>query len=248
MAEQTMSERSDRYVDESVSELQQANLSPIDGYENQEIMPLENAVEKLVPFVKDISKYVDTARQKCNRTSGLLTWDESAAIYLYTMPIKFFSSLNKSLRAKDRSALKPWFAFLKLFMNGLQKLPSSQIKVWRGVAGDIGTFPNENEDTIWWSVNSSSIVLNVVQMFLSETSTLFAIDAIHGKNISEYSSFPEEQEVLLMPGTRVRVKSKSTHLKGSFFIIHLEEKLTVEQNSQGLVYVKGSSKCKLMAH
>ena len=248
MAEQTMSERSDRYVDESVSELQQANRSPIDGYENQEILPLENAVEKLVPFVRDIAKYADTAKKNCNRTSGLLTWDESAAIYLCSMPIPLYCCLNQKLRAKDRSALEPWFAFLKLFMNGLQKLPSSQIRVWRAIQDDSGTLPDENEETIWWSMSSTSIVLNVVQMFLTDTSTLFVIDAIHGKNISEYSAFPEEQEVILMPGTRLRVKSKSIHVVGSFSIIHWEEKLTVEQNSQRLVYVKGSPKYKLTTH
>ena len=245
MAEQTMSKRSERYVNKNISELQQASRSPIDGYENEETMPLENAVEKLVPFVKDISKYVDTARQKCNRTSGLLTWDESAAIYLYTMTTNFFSSLNKSLRDKDRSALTPWFAFLKLFMNGLQKLSSSHIRVWRAIENDIGTFPNGNEEIIWWSVNSTSIRLNVVQVSLNETSILCAIDTIHGKNISEYSVFPEEQEVILMPGTCVRVKSQSINVVINFSIIHFEEKLTVEQNSQRLVYVKGSLKCTL---
>jgi hypothetical protein len=230
MAEETIVIRSDRYGNKNVSELQQANRSPIDGYEDQEIMPLENAVEKIVPFVRDIVKYADSAKQECNRISDRLTWDESAAIYLYTMPINFYSCLNKTLRAEDRSALKPWFAFLKLFMSALQKLPSSKTTVWRAVADDMSSFPNVNNEIIWWGVNSTSTALNVVQAFLSETGTLFAIETIHGKNISEYSAFPVEEEVLLMPGTRVRVKSKSINFIGRFSIVHLEEKLTVEQN------------------
>ena len=230
-----MPKRGDRYGNKSFSELQQANRSPIAGYEDQKIMPLENAVEKIVPFVKDVVQYANTAKEKCNRISDLLTWDESAAIYLYTMPINFYSRLNQTLRAKNRHALKPWFAFLKLFMSALNKLPSSKTTVWRAVTNDIGTLPGDNKETIWWGINSTSMALNVVQAFLSEPWTLFAIDTIHGKNIAEYSAFPCEQEVILMPGTHVRVKSKSLNCIGSFSIVHWEEKLEVEQDPKRLV-------------
>ena len=243
MAEEIMSIRSSRYSNKNFSELQQANRSPIDGYENQAIMPLENAVEKLVPFIRNIVQYAHTAKQQCNRTSDHLTLDESAAIYLYTMSIDFFSDLNQTLRAKNRSALKPWFAFLKLFMSALKKLPSSKTTVWRAVANDIGTSLMDNDESIWWSVNSTSTNLNVVQVFLNnDTGTLFAIDTSHGKMISEYSNFPEEEEVLLMPGTRVRVKTKMNSGIRLFSIVHLEEKPAVEQNPERLVCVRGSPK------
>jgi hypothetical protein len=172
-------------VNKTVSELQQANRSPIYGYESLEIMALENAVEKFVPFVDNIAQYVDDAKQKCNRFSTILTWDESVAIYLYTMSTPFFSRLNDTLRAENRHALKPWFPYLKLFMSALEKIPSSSVTVWRAVSGDIGSFPIEDHVKICWSVNSSSTVLDVVELYLSNMGTLFAIDAIHGKNISE---------------------------------------------------------------
>jgi len=248
MAQKMTPMRSDRYVDKNVLELQQANYRPIDGYEDQDIMTLENAVEKIVPLVENIGTYVEDAKQKCNRNFNILTWDESASIYLYTMPTPFFSRLNKTLRAEDRCALKPWFPFLKLFMSALKKLPSSAERVWRAVAGDIGSFPFEENVQIWWSVNSFSTALDVIQLYIGDMGTLFAIDAIHGKNISEYSAFTEEQEVILMPGTRVRWKSKPLNFMDRLLIVHLEEERTIVQNIQRLVYVRDILKYKLIRY
>jgi hypothetical protein len=202
------------------------------------IMTLEEAVEKIAPFVNDSAKYVDDAKQKCNRNMNILTWDESAAIYLYTMSTPFFSCLNDTLRAENRYALKPWFAFLKLFIGALGKLPSSASTVWRAVSGDVDTFSVEDDAKVWWSVNSSSTDLNVVQLYLGERGTLFAIEAIHGKNISEYSAFPDEQEVILMPGTCLRMGSGPLNFIDRLFIVHLKEDSTTEENTQGLVHVK----------
>ncbi|CAF1488706.1 unnamed protein product [Adineta steineri] len=122
-----------RFVNHSLSELHEANRSPIFGYEDSPILTLEDSVEKLTPFVPRIKDYVMTAKNKCNQHSDLLTKDESAAIYLYSMASSFFSSLNTALRAENRHALKPWFAYLKLLMTALKTLPSIKAVVWRGV-------------------------------------------------------------------------------------------------------------------
>jgi hypothetical protein len=59
---------------------------------------------------------------------------------------------------------------------------------------------------------------------------VFAIDATNGKDISEFSTFQEEQEVILMPGSRLRVKSKPLDFRNSLFIVHLgEESTSVEK-------------------
>jgi len=221
-----------RFVNGGLFELQAANRSPIFGYQHLPIMSLEQAMEKIIPIVPEVEEYVLLAKQHCNRTSSVLTWDESAAIYLYSMPIDFFSHLNEYLRAEDRNALKPWFAFLKLFMTALQKLPSCKIVAWRGVVGDVGSAFTDNDMQTWWSVNSCSKALNVVELYLGEKGTVFAIDATNGKDISEFSTFQEEQEVILMPGSRFRVKSKSLNFKNTLFIVHLEEEPVSVENKQ----------------
>jgi len=221
---ETIFKRSDRYGNKTVQELLQANLSPIYGYEDVKITTLEEIIEKLAPFVNDIQEYVQSAKKNCNRDLNTLTWDQSAAIYLYTMSTPFYFRLNDALRAENRDALEPWFGFLKLFMNALRILPSSSDTVWRAIAADAGSAFVENELKICWGVNSFSTAPHVVELYLTETGgTLFAVTAIDCKDISNYSAFPKEKEVILMPGTSVRVKSKSLNHRNSLWIVHLEE-------------------------
>jgi hypothetical protein len=139
------------------------------------------------------------------------------------MPTRFFSCLNNALRAENRQALKPWFAFLKLFITALGKLPSMKKTVWRGVNYDDTLSFVDNDIHIWWSINSCSMALNIVQPYLGESGTLFAIDTIHGKDISAFSAVLDEQEVVLMPGTRVRRRHESLNFIDRLFVVHLEE-------------------------
>jgi len=98
--------------------------------------------------------------------------------------------------------------------------------------GDVGSTLVKNDVKAWWSVTSCSTDLSVVQMYLGDTGTVFAIEAIQGKCISAYSVFQEEQEVVLMPGTRLRVKSPPLNFENRLFIVHLKEEPPVIQNSR----------------
>ena len=221
-----------RFVNIGLGELQAANRSPIYGYQHLPVVSLERAVRTIIPIFPDVETYVPLAKQNCHQSSSLLTWDESAAIYLYSMPMGFFTCLNEYLRAENRDALKPWFSFLKLFITALEKLPPSDLIAWRGVAGDVGSAFAENNMQTWWSVNSCSKALNVVEMYLGDSGTVFAIDATNGKDISAFSVFQEEQEIILMPGSRFRVQSKSLNFNDKLFIVHLEEESTLTENKR----------------
>jgi hypothetical protein len=221
------------FVNNALSELQEVNRSPIYGYQHLPVLTLEEAIERITPPIPRAMDYVLTAKKKCNRKSSLLTRDESAAIYLYSMPISFFSCLNEALRAENRHALKPWFAFLKLFITALEKLPSTKKTVWRGVSGNVGSVFADGDVHIWWSINSCSMDLKVVEQYLGETGTLFAIDAINGKDISAFSTFPDEREVVLMPGTGLCARCQSISFVDRFFLVSLEE-----ENLQRLVCMR----------
>ncbi|CAF1310566.1 unnamed protein product [Adineta steineri] len=219
----TTTERRNRYVNQSAFELQQTNHSPIFGYEDQRLLTLEEAVDKILPSIDNNINYIICAKQECYRSSDLLSVDESAAIYLYTMSTPLFKCLNNILRSENRHELKPWFPFLKLFMSGLNKLPSSTVTVWRAVSGNMGSFSTEDNVKIWWSVNSSTTALNIIELYLGESGTLFAIEAVQGKDISLYSAFPEEQEVILMPGTCLRIKCEPCNFIDRLLVVHLKE-------------------------
>ncbi|CAF1123806.1 unnamed protein product [Adineta ricciae] len=216
--------RSERFVSTKSSDLKQMNLNPIYSYQHLRVRRLEEAVEGLDRWVPGLMTYVKKAKEDCNRSSSLLTHDESAAIYLYSMPIPFFSTLNATLRNKNRDALKPWFGYLKLFITALEKLPYVNTVVWRGVSGDIGSDFVDGSTETWWSVNSCSTDLNVVELYLGKTGTVFAIAVVNGKDISNYSAFKEEHEVVLLPGSALLIKSKPLSFEERLFIVHLEEK------------------------
>jgi hypothetical protein len=64
---------------------------------------------------------------------------------------------------------------------------------------------------------------NIVENYLGESGTLFAIKTDHGKDVSMFSAVPAEEEIILMPGTSVRAKSRSLNFIDRLFVIHLEE-------------------------
>jgi len=221
--EQQAEEKKKRFIDNTLSELDKANKSPIFGYQHLLVLPLEQAIETIIPLVPGLAEYAAQAKQLCNRESPLLSWDESAAIYLYSMPISFFALLNENLRAENRHALKPWFSFLKLFMTALEKLPSLTAVVWRGISSNISSNFRENTSLTWWSVNSCSTALNVVQLYLGDEGTVLCIHAYNGKDISAFSTFPDEHEIIIMPETRLHVKPNLLNFQDRLFIVHLEE-------------------------
>jgi hypothetical protein len=214
--------KSNRFVNNDISELQQANRTPISGYKDVPFMSLEEAVKSIVPFVPHVKNYADTAKARCKRNTTLSA-NESAAIYLYTMHTPFYPTLNEKLRAENPQALEPWFAFLKLFITAIEKLPSVAATVWRGIADNIhGSDFDEDDVHTWWSINSCSLKVDVARDFQGPRGTLLCIKTINGKNITEYSALQHDDEVVLMPGTDLRIKSRSLEPSGRS-IVHLEE-------------------------
>ena len=214
--------RHNRFTNNTLLELSDINRNPLFTYEDLSIVTLDKVVEELTPFVPDILNYVLKAREKCNRDSPLLTLDEAAAIYLYSMS-SFYSHLSILFRSENQHSTKPWFSFLKLLSTALKKLPSIEGPFWRGVNYDAALTYVENNEYTFWNVTACSKNLNAVKPFLGESGTLFLIDAIHGKDISQFSAVPDEQEVVLMPGTRVRCRCNSPDIDDHLFIVHLEE-------------------------
>ncbi|CAF1415578.1 unnamed protein product [Adineta ricciae] len=212
-------------------------LLPIDGYEHMPIVPLEIAIEPLVSFLPAIENYAFIVKERCqDQITDKLTVDEAASIMLYTMdwePIDecLYVSLNKTLRSETRNKLKPWYLYLKLFLTALSRLPDLHKFVYRGVKLDFSRFYKTDETITWWGFSSCTNNINVLQSdaFLGMTSerTLFTIECHSGKDISEYSYFASENEILLLPATQFRVRGCLDQGHG-LHLIQLEE---VQSNS-----------------
>ncbi|CAF2062510.1 unnamed protein product, partial [Rotaria magnacalcarata] len=204
-------------------------LPPVYGYHSEKLVPIEKALEPIIPHIDELPRYIKIAKKHCHFPSEHgLTQDQSAAIYIYTMEwgdTTLYRVLNRALRSENRQALKIWFPYMKLFDTALDKLPTVKEQVWRGVPIDIGKNFAKNQILTWWSVNSCSSSLNLIKNFLgdNQNSTLFLIEAINGKKVSGYTDYENEDEVILRMGTEFRVKGDSLAQSNSSCIVHLIE-------------------------
>ncbi|CAF3675920.1 unnamed protein product [Rotaria sordida] len=196
-------------------------LTPIEGYEKKDLVPVENAMAEIEPPIHNLRTMVWTAKRNSRNPSDGLTSDESASIHLYTLEWpeihqSVYTLLNEKLRSEKRSELQSWYSYLKLFLTALYKLPSLKKTIWRGIHGNV--FDLYQEDFIWWGISSCTETMKVMEKFVGRSGirTLFMIECINGKAIKSHSFYKDENEILLMPGTYLRVidkwKSKTTTL------------------------------------
>ncbi|CAF0965370.1 unnamed protein product [Adineta steineri] len=215
-------------------DLKPTQLPPIYAYRTHPLLPLRQALEPVLSHINQLDEFIQIAKTECHFPSEHgLTREESAAIYIYTMDWgeqSLYRVLNGLLRNKDRTVLVSWHGYLKLFDTALKKLPSQHINLWRGVNLDISKNFKEGEELTWWNITSSSSLVNVVKQFLGPSSTLFLIEAKNGKLIAPYSNFPDENEVILGLGTRVRVVGDPLDFP-SLNVVHLVQLL--DENDEG---------------
>jgi len=210
-------------------DLENKDLPAVCGYWSMKLVTLEEALKPIEPLIEELGRSIKAAKKNCHFPSEHgLTHDESAALYLYSMEAgenSFYLILNEALRSENRPGLRPWFSFLKLFDKAMSKLPTVKSILWRGISGNAKGKFQRNQAFTWWSVSSCSTSLNVVQSFLGSTndSTLFMIEAVQGKDITGYTNFPNENEVLLGIGTELRVKDEGLQHVGGLRVVQLVE-------------------------
>lgn len=201
-------------------------LPPVYGFYNHPLLPLPEALAPILTRITGLDRFIRIAINECHFPSEHgLTRDESASIYIYTMEWgeqSVYRILNIELQISDRSVLAPWHGYLRLFDTALQKLPSLQTIMWRGINLDISENYKKGVETTWWNFSSCSTAMSAVKDFLGSTSTLMTIEAKNAKSITVYSNSPREQEVILPLGTRVWVVS-DTLKHSSMSFIHLQE-------------------------
>lgn len=190
-------------------------LMPIQGYADEPLVSIEQAVEPLVSVVYNVKNMASWAKWKCaDHPANQLTSDQSAAIILYSMEWSpqdkcLYFVLNKTLRDENRQKLKPWFRYLKLFLTALSRLPSTHCTVYRGVKADLRHEYQRGQTVIWWGFSSCTVTMDVLsnEQFLGSTGTrtLFAIECDSGKDIRQHSVFQNEDEILLPPARQFQV-------------------------------------------
>ena len=219
----------ERFID--VDKEPTKTLLPIEGYEKKPLLSLKDAVTAIETPIHNLEKMVWTAERNCRSPADGLTVDESASIHLYSMEspdqhASFYSLLNEKLRSEKRKELTSWYSYMKLFLTALHKLPSLKMIVWRGIRGNVHLSYEKNSTCIWWGVSSCTETMDVMKKFLRDCDhrTIFMIECIHGKKIKPHAFYPTEDEIILMPGTYLRVIDKS-RVSSDLDIIHLREEI-----------------------
>jgi hypothetical protein len=148
---------------------------------------------------------------------GLLNECDRVVILLYTCEfpdtISLYDVLNKKLNIPDRNQVKPFVKYIWLLLRALVKCPSAPCKlVYRGVKNaDLTSYYPDNHELEWHQFSSCSTSLAVQNRFTGPVGlrTLFTIELTsnRGRDICAYSAIPREQEVLLSPNTKFKVKS-----------------------------------------
>ncbi|CAF3737411.1 unnamed protein product [Rotaria socialis] len=207
-------------------------LQPIDNFKDKSILSIDVALQSVLSIVDRLDHYIEDAKHSRHYPSDHgLTEDEAVAIYLYTNDWNGQSLnrvLNSALQSESQTALKSWLSFLKLFNAALRKLPTVHNTLWRGLPFDVVEKLNENEDLILCSIISCSSSSTIIEHLLDDKSIICSVKSFSGKNIQGYTAKNEEDEVLLLPGTRLRVKRKQLNNEQDKPIIYLEEINEVE--------------------
>ncbi|CAF2670496.1 unnamed protein product [Rotaria sp. Silwood2] len=194
-----------RFVD---NEYHSKLFPSVSDYITYELLTLEQCLEPIAARIDRLDQIILLAKDKCHfPCEHGLTQDESAAIFLYTIEWNsstLYQMINRDLRLEEQSVSKSWLPYLKLFYTALNKLPNAQINVWRSIQEDTIKELEKNNEFIWWNITSCSSSSDVIKDFIGINSRLLVIKTTTGKDISNYSNFPDQHEIILCPGTRLR--------------------------------------------
>jgi len=103
--------------------------------------------------------------------------------------------------------LKPFHQYLNLLMSRLSVLPKYRGTVYRGIKLDLRHIFKPKTLHIWWNLTSCTDTVSGIAEFLDTQGprTFLDIYTYHGVKISEHSIYPQENEILLPPGTNLKV-------------------------------------------
>lgn len=192
------------------------HLAPVKGLGSVPLMSLMDATVHLITSLVGLQGCVATAMRFAHeRTSRQgpdpygLTEDMVACIYLYTTEV-VFGALNSCLRSENREGVKRFFPFLRLLLASLQRLPSYSGIVYRGSKKDLSKSYTIGQSFSLWSFQSATTDENSLRndAFLgnSGSRSLLCLEITGGKDISMYSAFAEEKEILIPAGCTFKVE------------------------------------------
>jgi hypothetical protein len=126
-----------------------------------------------------------------------------------------YYALNQALRQRKAAVVpfRRWQGFLYFLMRALDQLPAYTGTVYRGGNTGLDQAVVRREYKLgrtvqWAAFSSTSTSLAAVKPFVERgKGVIFKLNVTSGRDISAYSYFPKENEILLSPNTRLVVTS-----------------------------------------
>eukprot|EP01126_Amoeba_proteus_P037659 TRINITY_DN3897_c0_g1_i14.p1 TRINITY_DN3897_c0_g1~~TRINITY_DN3897_c0_g1_i14.p1 ORF type:complete len:344 (+),score=93.71 TRINITY_DN3897_c0_g1_i14:433-1464(+) len=158
--------------------------------------------------------------------------DEIIALGFYTFDLmvcekedNFYWIFNKVLIQRNPHKIQSWMGYIYYLQLALSKFPNSEVTVYRGISSDqLDNFiQNYTCGTrIHWSAyTSSSLNLSHAKKFAGPNGIIITISILNGKNISSYSVFGGESEILLSPNmTFIVIQAKFNE---GYYLVDLQE-------------------------
>ncbi len=205
-------------------------LRLIQGYENEPIVSLEEALGPFHGKIPHLSNHIKEAKTKCYYPAKpILTRDESAAIYIYTMKWGngcLYDHLQAAWESDDPLELKPWYKYLKLFKTAFDKLPDAKGEIWQGKSHDANLREelNSNSSSLYVAMDLFSPSKSFVQEFLHnrgiKEKILIGFKSVGGKLLGEYSAM-NLNEVIVFPGTKLGLSDIDITSESGSVIYHM---------------------------
>ncbi|RKE16955.1 ADP-ribosyltransferase domain-containing protein [Streptomyces sp. TLI_171] len=187
-------------------------LPPVTGVFDLEAVGFREAVEPVAALLRGLERHVGSAHEFGKRradggSQAVLDAEAIAALHLYTCESAFYRELNAVLRHPDRSRLTPYLPYLRLLFDAVGRLPVRTEPLWRGVGLDLRAQYPLGRTVTWWGVSSCTSRPGVARSFLGSRGrrTLFEVRPARAVGIREFSAFTDEEEYILLPGTRLTV-------------------------------------------
>ncbi|UJR13086.1 hypothetical protein I4U23_000110 [Adineta vaga] len=228
-------ETNDRYNKIGISTIDPSLL--IKGYENESVSSLEEALQPFHGKISHLNEQIQEAKSKCHYPSEHnLTHDESAALYLYLNQDKgdtVYNNLQQSWNTNNRTQMEPWFKYLKLLKNALNKLPDVKSEVYQGISYDksIENILRTKNTSLYTCMGLSSPSIEELKKNLQNKSDskmlLVGYRSVDGKDVTGYGP-SNQKETFIWPGIKLTQGKQNELDKSGSITFHLTGKKKIQ--------------------
>ena len=191
---------------------------------------------KLDSIISGCQDWFENFKRKPNHNPHNLSDDEILALGFYTYDLgvnggkqdeNFYFQLNEMLRRKangNQKVPREWQGYLYFLQTALSKFPSKILDVYRGIP-NMSVIKEQYTlgRTVHWSSFSSATTNQKKAIeFATRNGVVLKLKTLTGKNITAYSVFPEEEEILLAPNINFSV-IEEVHNDGGVNYVDLQE-------------------------